>query len=56
MKKMILRTLLLGLFSFLTVALYAQINVRGTVKSDGNELLPGVSIVLKGTSVMSTMV
>lgn len=50
MKKRILKTLFFGLFSLLTVTLYAQINVRGTVKSDAGELLPGVSIVVKGTS------
>lgn len=50
MKKRILKTLFFGLFSLLTVTLYAQINVSGTVKSDAGELLPGVSIVVKGTS------
>jgi hypothetical protein len=50
MKKTILRTLLIGLFSILTVTLYAQTNVSGTVKSDAGELLPGVSIIVKGTN------
>lgn len=50
MKKRILRTLFIGLFSILTVTLYAQTNVRGTVKSDAGELLPGVSIIVKGTN------
>ncbi|HRX12245.1 MAG TPA: TonB-dependent receptor plug domain-containing protein, partial [Draconibacterium sp.] len=50
MKKGILKTLFFGLFSLLTVTLYAQINVSGTVKSDAGELLPGVSIIVKGTS------
>ena len=50
MKKRILRTLFFGLFSLLTVAVYAQVSVRGTVKSDAGELLPGVSIIVKGTS------
>jgi len=50
MKKRILKTLFFGLFSLLTVTLYAQVNVRGTVKSDAGELLPGVSIIVKGTS------
>jgi TonB-linked SusC/RagA family outer membrane protein len=50
MKKRILKTLFFGLFSLFTVTLYAQVNVRGTVKSDAGELLPGVSIIVKGTS------
>ncbi|MBK6285343.1 MAG: hypothetical protein IPF54_24225 [Draconibacterium sp.] len=32
MKKRILKTLFFGLFSLLTVSLYAQVNVSGTVK------------------------
>ena len=50
MKKGILRTLFFGLFSLLAVGLYAQVSVKGTVKSDAGELLPGVSIVVKGTN------
>jgi len=50
MKKVILRTFFFGLFSLFTVALFAQVSVKGTVKSDAGELLPGVSIVVKGTS------
>ncbi len=50
MKKRILKTLFFGLFSLLTVSLYAQVNVSGTVKSDAGELLPGVSIIVKGTN------
>jgi TonB-linked SusC/RagA family outer membrane protein len=50
MKKRILKTLFFGLFSLLTVSLYAQTNVSGTVKSDAGELLPGVSIIVKGTN------
>ena len=50
MKKRILKTLFFGLFSLLTVTLYAQVNVSGTVKSDAGELLPGVSIIVKGTN------
>ncbi len=42
--------LLLLTLSLLTVALNAQVKVSGTVKSDDNELLPGVSIVVKGTA------
>lgn len=50
MKKGILRTLFFGFFSLLAVGLYAQVGVKGTVKSDAGELLPGVSIVVKGTN------
>lgn len=50
MKKGILRTLFFGLFSLLAVGLYAQVSVKGTVKSDAGELLPGVSIIVKGTN------
>ena len=50
MKKRILKTLFFGLFSLFTVSLYAQVNVSGTVKSDAGELLPGVSIIVKGTN------
>ncbi len=50
MKKRILKTLFFGLFSLLTVSLYAQVYVSGTVKSDAGELLPGVSIIVKGTN------
>ncbi len=50
MKKRILKTLFLGMFTFWTVALSAQVKVSGTVKSDEGELLPGVSIIVKGTS------
>lgn len=50
MKKRILKTLFFGLFSLLTVTLYAQTSVSGTVRSDAGELLPGVSIIVKGTS------
>ena len=42
--------LFLGMFTFMAVALNAQINVQGTVKSDQGDLLPGVSIVVKGTT------
>lgn len=50
MKKRILRTLLFGFFSLLAMSSFAQINVNGTVKSDQGELLPGVSIIVKGTN------
>jgi TonB-linked SusC/RagA family outer membrane protein len=50
MKKSILQTFILGMFFLFTVSSFAQVNVRGTVKSDTGELLPGVSIVVKGTN------
>lgn len=50
MKNRILQTLFLGLFTFFTTALFAQVNITGTVQSDDGEKLPGVSIVEKGTS------
>ncbi|QGY47304.1 SusC/RagA family TonB-linked outer membrane protein [Maribellus comscasis] len=49
MKKSILQTFFLGMFLLFAVASFAQVNVTGTVKSDEGELLPGVSIVEKGT-------
>jgi len=51
MKKRILQTLLLVLFAFFTLSSYAQNTVSGVVKSDKGELMPGVSITIKGTSI-----
>lgn len=50
MKKRILQTLFLGMFTLFTFGVYAQTRVTGTVKSDDGELLPGVSILEKGTN------
>ena len=50
MKKAILQTFFLGMFFLFAVSSFAQVNVSGTVKSDEGELLPGVSIVVKGTN------
>ncbi len=50
MKKRILQTLFLGMFTLLAANLFAQVDVSGTVKSEEGELLPGVSIIVKGTS------
>ena len=50
MKKRILQTLFLGMFTLLTINLYAQVSVSGSVQSEDGEMLPGVSIVVKGTS------
>ena len=35
---------------FLSVPIFAQMQVSGTVKDNTGELLPGVTIVVKGTS------
>lgn len=50
MKKKFLRMLLLGTLVLLTGRMYAQHPVSGVVKSNSGELLPGVSILVKGTS------
>lgn len=50
MKKRILQMLLSGLFAIFTLSSFAQQKVSGEVKSESGELLPGVSIVVKGTS------
>lgn len=54
--KYILRRALMATFMFAmffliqSIAASAQQTVSGTVKSDAGELLPGVSIVVKGTT------
>lgn len=50
MRKRFLQLLLTGLFAVICLNSFAQINVSGTVTSDDGELLPGVSIVVKGTA------
>lgn len=50
MKRRILKLFLSGLFAVICLNSFAQINVSGTVKSDDGELLPGVSIIAKGTA------
>ncbi len=50
MKKTIVQMLMLVVLTFFSASLYAQIKVSGTVKEKGGEPLPGVSIVLKGTT------
>ncbi|MCY1723210.1 SusC/RagA family TonB-linked outer membrane protein [Prolixibacteraceae bacterium Z1-6] len=50
MKRRMLQTLLFVLFSMFCATTYAQTNVIGTVQSDDGELLPGVSILIKGTT------
>ena len=50
MKKRILQTLFFGMFALFSVALFAQSKVSGVVKSSDGELLPGASVVIKGTN------
>lgn len=50
MKKRIFKSLFSVVLMLFSVAAFAQVNVNGTVKSDTGELLPGVSIIIKGTS------
>lgn len=50
MNNQFLKSLLSGLFLLLTIPLFAQEQVSGTVKDNNNEFLPGVSIQIKGTS------
>jgi hypothetical protein len=50
MKKKVLQVLLLGILAFLSGTAFAQLKVSGVVKSSDGEVLPGVTIVLKGTS------
>ena len=49
MKKRKINMLLLFIFSMFVANMVAQQEVTGTVKSDDGLLLPGVSVVLKGT-------
>ena len=49
MKKRNIQFLLFFLFGMLTTGMLAQQEVTGIVRSDDGELLPGVSVVLKGT-------
>lgn len=51
MKKGILQTLFVILFALFCTTTYAQNDVSGTVKSADGELLPGASIVIKGTNI-----
>src|SRR5690554_4548363 len=40
----------IGIFLFLSVPIFAQLQVSGTVKDNYGESLPGVTILVKGTS------
>ena len=50
MENKILKVLLLGMFVLFTAYAQAQMQVSGTVKDNTGELLPGVSIQIKGTT------
>src|SRR5690606_33331681 len=50
MKKQFLKILMLLMFGMVTTAMMGQQEVKGVVTSDAGELLPGVSVILKGTT------
>ena len=50
MKKKVLQLLLMGLFVLCSGSIYAQIKVSGVVKSSTGEVLPGATVIVKGTS------
>lgn len=49
MKKMYLMCLSILLLSFLTMSVYAQKNVTGTVRDESGTAIPAVSVLVKGT-------
>lgn len=57
MKNKVLQLLLLGMFAFLSSNAFAQLKVGGVVKSSDGEVLPGATIVVKGSTngVLSDM-
>ncbi len=50
MKKKVLQMLLLGMFAFLTSTAFAQFKVSGVVTSSEGEVLPGATVLAKGTA------
>jgi TonB-linked SusC/RagA family outer membrane protein len=50
MKKKVLQLLLMGLFVLCSGTIFAQIKVSGVVKSSTGEVIPGTTILVKGTS------
>jgi len=50
MKKKVLQLLLTGLFVLCSGTIYAQVKVSGVVKSSTGEVLPGTTVVVKGTT------
>lgn len=51
MKRKLLKAMLLCFFVVMTHNLFAQNVVTGTVKDDSGQFLPGVSVVVKGTTI-----
>ncbi len=50
MKSRVMKTFLTGMFILFSAYMYAQVRISGTVKDNTGELLPGVSILVKGTT------
>jgi TonB-linked SusC/RagA family outer membrane protein len=50
MKKKVLQLLLMGIFVLCSGSIFAQMKVSGVVKSSAGELLPGATVIVKGTS------
>ncbi|MCK3682827.1 SusC/RagA family TonB-linked outer membrane protein [Maribellus sp. YY47] len=50
MKRKFQKMLFTALFTVMCFTAFSQVNVSGTVSSEDGELLPGVSILVKGTS------
>lgn len=54
MKKPFFKILMLLVFGMATTVVFGQQEVRGVVSSDAGELLPGVSVIVKGTTTGTT--
>src|SRR5690606_35256206 len=50
MKKPFFKILMLLMFGMASSAAFGQLEVKGVVSSDAGELLPGVSVIVKGTT------
>ena len=51
MKKKILQMLLMGMFVLFSSSTYAQIKVSGVVRGSSGELIPGATVLVKGTAI-----
>jgi TonB-linked SusC/RagA family outer membrane protein len=51
MKKKVLQMLLLGIFIIFSSSTYAQIKVSGIIRGSSGELLPGATVLVKGTAL-----
>lgn len=49
-----MKSILFSTFFFLAATSFAQIQVSGLVKDEGGQPLPGVNIIIKGTSSGTT--